>query len=219
MFRPYPNRTGESDPVNNGATTQANPWVLHFTSHPPKAMILNDVTIRVLSTSQHGAKPLISPFREEQLNPASYDVVIGSSIQIQERETQSPRDSLHPVWQTVNISKHSKDYPYVIGPGEAILAATEERFNLPDNISCMFKLKSSRARELYNHMFAGFGDPGWFDSTYTLELINHGKYNCLPIYPGLKIGQVIFWETMPVEASYAVKGHYNGQRGAQVSLT
>ena len=185
-------------------------------------MILNDVTIRVLSLTKPWdgeAKPLIAPFREEQLNPASYDVVIGSSIQIQERETQSPWESLAPVWTPVDISYFTKDAPFFLRPGEAILAETEEVFNLPDNLSCMFKLKSSRARELYNHMFAGFGDPGWHDSTYTLELINLGKFNCLPIYPGLKIGQVIFWETMPVETSYAIKGHYNSQRGAQPSLT
>ena len=185
-------------------------------------MILNDVTIRLLSQTKPWdgeAKPLIAPFREEQLNPASYDVVIGNSIKVQERESQDPWDFLTPAWVSVDISRQSKENPYFLEPGEAILAETEEIFNLPNNLSCMFKLKSSRARELYNHMFAGFGDPGWHDSTYTLELINQGMHNCLPIYPGLKIGQVIFWETMPVETSYAVKGHYNNQRGAQPSLT
>lgn len=184
-------------------------------------MILNDLTIQSLSNFRphDGKKPLIYPFTKEQLNPASYDVVLGNSIQVQVEPNPEDYQFHKPIWSEVSIAGRTAENPWLISPGEAILANTLERFNLPDNLSCMFKLKSSRARELYDHMFAGFGDPGWYGSTYTLELVNHGRWNQLPIYPGLKIGQIVFWETMEVGTSYAVTGHYNSQSKSQPSIT
>ena len=62
-------------------------------------------------------------------------------------------------------------------------------------------------------MLAGWCDPGWHGSKLTLELQNARKMHSLPLYPGLKIGQIIFFEMSerPIK-SYAVTGHYNNDK-------
>ena len=59
-------------------------------------------------------------------------------------------------------------------------------------------------------MLAGWIDPGFHGSRLTLELKNETKYTDLPLYPGLKIGQIVFHKMNNVpQASYAVTGNYN----------
>jgi len=90
------------------------------------------------------------------------------------------------------------------------LAETLELFNLPDDISCQFVLKSSRARSGLNHLLAGWCDPGWHGSKLTLELKNERLHHALPLWPGLKIGQMVFHQMSSVPLkSYAVTGNYN----------
>ena len=63
------------------------------------------------------------------------------------------------------------------------------------------------------HSTAGFVDPG-FDGYLTLELSNVAKLP-IAIYPGMKIGQISFYElTTPAEHPYGEAGSkYQGQRG------
>ena len=52
----------------------------------------------------------------------------------------------------IDISDRTKDDPFMLQPGEFCLAETVELFNIPDDISAQFALKSSRARSRsYNH--------------------------------------------------------------------
>ena len=164
-------------------------------------MLLPDSEIRSLCR-EHA---LIVPFIEDRLNPASYDVALGSNIMIEVAET--------PELIRYNIQTHSKEDPYWLKPGEFILAETQEIFNLPDSpaIAAQFVLKSSRARSGIQHMLAGFCDPGWHGSRLTLELKNVRQKHRVAIWPGLLIGQMVF---MPLsddpDRSYAEVGHYNG---------
>jgi dCTP deaminase len=108
----------------------------------------------------------------------------------------------------VDISKSSRDQPYELVPGQFILADTMESFNMPEDIAGLFFLKSSRAREGYENLHAGYADPGWHGSTLTLELKNSRQLQRLPIWPGLKIGQMVFFKMSAIPAtSYAVVGH------------
>jgi|DEB0MinimDraft_6_1074348.scaffolds.fasta_scaffold91688_2 dCTP deaminase len=163
-------------------------------------MLLPDHEIRALC-AEHA---LIHPFNPERLNPASYDVALGSNIMIEVAET--PELIRH------NIATHTKEDPYWLSPGEFILAETEEIFNLPDDpaIAAQFVLKSSRARSGIQHMLAGFCDPGWHGSRLTLELKNVRQKHRVALWPGLLIGQMVF---MPLsdnpDRSYRELGHYN----------
>jgi len=105
---------------------------------------------------------------------------------------------------------------YHLHPGEFVLASSREVFNLPNNISAEYKLKSSMARNGLEHLNAGWCDAGWHGSKLTLELKNMTQDHTLILRPGMKIGQVVFFKHTPVpdHASYAARGRYNNQSGA-----
>lgn len=145
---------------------------------------------------------MLVPFDPDLLNPASIDVILGNFLMV---ETIYQKDLLR-----IEISKATEDDPFKLLPGNFCLAETSEVFNIPDDISAQFVLKSSRARQGYNHMLAGWIDPGFHGSRLTLELKNETKYTDLPLYPGLKIGQIVFHKMNNVpQASYAITGNYN----------
>lgn len=162
-------------------------------------MILCDSEIQSL-INQRG---MVLNWSNDLLNPASLDVRIGNSILLESIESMQ----MIPL----DISRYSSEHPYELVPGQFILADTLEIFNLPEDIAAMFHLKSSRAREGYENLLAGYCDPGWHNSTLTLEIKNARQLQKLPIYPGLRIGQMIFYRMSQVPSqSYGAVGHYNG---------
>ena len=68
-------------------------------------------------------------------------------------------------------------------------------------------------------MLAGWCDPGWHGSRLTLELKNVRLHHPLPLYPGLKIGQMVFhtMSSVPLN-SYASVGHYNNHSTVMPSV-
>ena len=145
---------------------------------------------------------MIQPFDTSLLNPASLDLRLGSYLMV---ESIYSSDLVR-----INITDKTEDEPFMLQPGEFCLAETLELFNIPDDISCQFVLKSSRAREGYNHLLAGWIDPGFNSSRLTLELKNERLHHALPLYPGLKIGQVVFHQMSKAPMrSYRETGHYN----------
>jgi len=91
---------------------------------------------------------------------------------------------------------------------------------MPEHVAGLFFLKSSRAREGYENLHAGYADPGWNGSVLTLELKNSRQLLPLPLWPGLKIGQMVFFHMSqcPV-TSYAKVGHYNAHQTVMGSVT
>jgi dCTP deaminase len=169
-------------------------------------MLIPDHEIRRLCRQ----KALVSPFNENYLNPASIDVTLGGEIMIESKEK--------PELETWEINGATEKDPFWIQPGEFFLAETREIFNLPDYIGAQFVLKSSRARDGWDHAEAGWCDPGWFGSRLTMELKNSRRFHPLPIWPGLRIGQMKFQLVSGcVEASYAKTGRYNCDLGVTAS--
>lgn len=144
------------------------------------------------------------------INPASLDVRLGDLLLIE--SAQSPELVPYPLGQ------HSQDDPYELRPGQFCLAQTVEVFHLPDDVAAQFMLKSSRAREGLEHLMAGYCDPGWHGSVLTLELHNSRQLWPVGLWPGMKIGQIVFhlMAERPV-ASYAQTGRYNGDSAVQAS--
>ena len=142
----------------------------------------------------------VSPFSMEFINPASIDVRLGKNLMI-----ERPHE---PDLRLIDISEYTEENPYLLKAGEFVLAETLEKFRIPDRISAQFVLKSSRAREGYQHLLAGWIDPG-YRGRLTLEIKNIRKYHELPLYPGMRIGQIVFhhMSQVPVK-SYAETGHY-----------
>lgn len=160
---------------------------------------------------------VIENVKPEQINAASIDITLGEIVLVEDipsvcdlTRKESPR--LRPL-------EREPDGSWILHPGDFVLASTEQVFNLPDNVAAEYKLKSSLARSGLQHLLAGWCDPGWHGATLTLELCNVLKSHPLRLRPGMKIGQIVLWECRPVpaDASYAVRGRYNGQTAAQPS--
>lgn len=158
-----------------------------------------------------------APYRH--VNPASIDVTLDDVIKVEQPLINQPPIDLYNGGKLKMREVEIPEEGFIFEPGAFILASTVEMFNLPEHIACEFKLKSSLARSGLNHMLAGWGDPGWHSSKMTLEIYNQCRFHSLLLRPGMKIGQIVFWECepVPVEHSYAVKGRYNCQAGATES--
>jgi len=163
-------------------------------------MILHDKEISRLISEDR----MVENWDPELLNPASLDLRLGGTLMIEVQHTSE--------LQAQSIEHCTAENPYWLAPGEFLLAETHEIFNMPNDVCGIFCLKSSRAREGYEHSHAGFADPLWSGSKLTLELVNARRFHSLPLYPGLKIGQMVFVITAGIPSiSYAEVGHYNNQ--------
>jgi len=146
---------------------------------------------------------LVEPFLPEMVNPASIDVTLGQIIKV-----ETPNG-----FKSLDISRD----PYLMGPGEFVLAHTAEFVRIPGNLECTFQLKSSRGREGYEHALAGYIDPG-FQGRITLELSNLRRFKDLPLRAGMRIGQLRFMKLDQVPMrTYAVTGRYQGDNTVQES--
>ena len=150
------------------------------------------------------------------VNGASIDVRIGNRVMIEiapdSRRFIADLDAKESItFDTVTVP----DNGLIIYPGQCFLAHTVESLNLPDDISCEFKLRSSVARCFMNHCLAGWADPG-FHGTLTLEFVNMTQHHMLRIRPGQRIGQLVFFQHGDsCEYSYRHRGRYGGQTTAQ----
>lgn len=149
---------------------------------------------------------LVEPLDPQMINPASVDVTLGPTLL---REGRPGEDR----WVEVNI----EGGVYSLEPGEFVLGHTAELIRVPSNLEAVFNLKSSRGREGYEHLLAGYIDPG-FHGRVTLELVNVNRYHRLPLEHGMRIGQLRFakLDEIPMR-SYAVTGRYFNDKGVQVS--
>ena len=160
-------------------------------------MILCDTEIRALCE-----EGLVDPYDPTLVNPASLDVRLGENILIETALTSH--------MQPRSIAGFTEDRPFLLHPREFILAETVETFFLPSFLAGQFALKSSRARSGIEHLMAGYCDPGWSGSKLTLELQNARALHPVKLWPGMRIGQLVFhvMSAKPAE-DYSIVGHYN----------
>jgi dCTP deaminase len=140
----------------------------------------------------------VTPFEENQVNSASYDVRVSDHWIC---PTRDPEELHAPSIK--------------LFPGEVVLASTMEYVRIPRNVACDLKLKSTLGRLWINHSLAGWCDPG-FEGEITLELQNLGP-SPFVLEAGRRIAQLIFisMESEP-DVAYGEPGsssHYQGQRG------
>ena len=154
---------------------------------------------------------MVKPFDPAMLNPCGLDVRLGDVLLIE--SVQGPGLVEYP------LHVHSKEDPYLFVPGQFALAPTIEMFWLPDDVEAQFVLKSSRAREGLEHLMAGYCEPDWSGSVLTMELKNQRQLHPVPIWPGMRVGQLKFdkLEVKP-RRSYKEVGRYNGHTTAMQSL-
>lgn len=152
----------------------------------------------------------------DHVNSTSIDLVLGRTIMVEKKEIGEfvpvidMLDKGGLQFDTIEMG----DDGYVVMPGEVVLAHSVEIFNLPSHISGEYKLKSTQARNFFDHLNAGWCDAGWNGSVLTLEFVNHMQHHAVRIKPGMKCGQILFFEheEVPEDKSYAARGQYNGDK-------
>ncbi len=155
---------------------------------------------------------MVAPYDQTLVNPASLDVRLGRHLMIE--SVTGPEMVLYDLER----AGYSEANPFLLKPGQFVLAETVETFNLPNSIAAQFMLKSSRARSGLEHLMAGYCDPGWHGSKLTMELHNSRQLHPVKLWPGMKIGQMVFHRMSQVPIhDYSVTGRYNNDAQVQGS--
>ena len=147
---------------------------------------------------QYRLSSLVLPADDKLINPASLDIRLGAQL-IQEDGT------------LVSILRT----PYMLEPGEFVLVETYEIITVPMDLAVELRLKSSIARQGYNHSLAFWFDPGW-SGRGTMEIQNINRQKELPLYEGMKFAQLIFHKlnSVPLEP---YGGKYQWTQGVQAA--
>ena len=180
-------------------------------------MLLSDRDIRAELAE---GRVVLEPFDEAMVQPSSVDVRIDKFFRVFENHRYPHIDPAEEQPELTREVQPLAGEPFILHPGEFVLASTYEVVTLPDDIAGRLEGKSSLGRlGLLTHSTAGFIDPG-FSGHVTLELSNVAT---LPIklWPGMKIGQLcLFRLSSPAEHPYGSAQYgsrYQGQRGPTAS--
>jgi dCTP deaminase len=176
-------------------------------------MLLSDGGIRAeIGNGRVG----VEPYDEAMVQPSSIDVRLDRFFRVFENHRYPFIDPSVEQAELTRMVESAPEEPFILHPGEFVLASTYEVITLPDDVAGRLEGKSSLGRlGLLTHSTAGFIDPG-FSGHVTLELSNVAT---LPIklWPGMKIGQLcLFRLESPAEHPYGSEvygSRYQGQRG------
>ena len=154
-------------------------------------MILNDRSIaECLNRKIIDVSPDVT---DEQVQPASLDVRLGSKL-----------------YDVQNDSVEDADEVHVVEPGRAYIGHTMDHVTLPVDIAAMLTGRSSVGRKgVIIHKTAGWIDPG-FSGELTLEIFNH-SHEEVELEVGSRVGQLVFF--LLNEPSEGYDGQYQDQEG------
>ena len=179
-------------------------------------MILSDKSIKEkINTGEIS----ISPFSQDSLQPASYDLHLDKNIMYFNTNGNNIIDVKKPVDELM-IRTQISDSGFVIEPHQLVLANVIEITGVDSKHVGRLEGKSSLARiGLIIHATAGFLDPG-NKLRLTLEMVNLSPLP-IRIYAGMKIAQIAFEELdTPCEKPYGSKSlnsKYSGDLTVQAS--
>ena len=158
----------------------------------------------------------LDPFEPALIQPSSIDVRLDRHFRVFNNHLYTHIAPSIQQDDLTSVVEVPDGQPFVLHPGEFVLASTLEVISLGDELAGRLEGKSSLGRlGLLTHSTAGFIDPG-FSGHVTLELSNVAN---LPItlWPGMKIGQLcMFRLSSPAEYPYGSArcgSRYQGQRG------
>jgi dCTP deaminase len=174
-------------------------------------MVLSDRTIKEKVAA---GRIVIDPLDERDIQPASVDLHLDRRLLVFRNSTAPYIDLRADLPSLTEQIEIDNDAPFILHPGEFVLASTLEHVELPTDIVGRLEGKSSLGRiGLLIHSTAGYVDPGW-KGRLTLELTNVAR---LPVtlYSGMRIGQISFLTlTTDVDRPYGSRGlgsRYQGQ--------
>ena len=174
-------------------------------------MVLSDRTIKEELAK---GRIVVDPLDPSDIQPASVDLHLDRKLLVFRNTRQPYIDVRKDMPDLTEIEEIPDDTPFILHPGEFVLASTLESVTLPDDVVARLEGKSSLGRiGLLIHSTAGYVDPGW-SGHLTLELSNVAN---LPVtlYYRMKIGQISFLRlTTPADNLYGspvLGSKYQGQ--------
>ncbi len=162
---------------------------------------------------------VIDPFDERLVQPASVDLRLGREFRVFRNYRLPYIDVKQEMAKLTELETIDDVNPFILHPGEFVLAVTLERVEIPADLVGRLDGKSSLGRlGLIVHSTAGFVDPG-FQGRLTLELTNVAN---LPItlYYAMPVSQISFSRlTTAAENPYGRTSgsKYQGQDGPEAS--
>ena len=177
--------------------------------------VLNRTSIEALiKQTDYREKLLITPLLDEkQIGPASVDVRLGSSIVVPKPTFVGSHDVTDPasvqqdekrLYDRIRLKYQSA---FVLHPNQLILAVTLEYVCLPTKVFAQVASRSSWGRLGLVVATASVVQPG-FKGCLTLELANLSD-SPISLYPGLLIGQLIFYRVETLGDPPAYSGRYD----------
>ena len=153
----------------------------------------------------------ITPFNENQINPASYDLRLGNTLvtYYKEKGVQGMFRTLleNLTWDTKQENPHdSKTFDQItLQPGILYLMHTEEIVCAHDTVPIVDGKSSIGRLGISVHQTAGFGDIE-FRGQYTLEVT---VVHPVIVYAGMRFCQIRFHEVVGEIQRY--QGNYQGE--------
>jgi len=158
-----------------------------------------------ITASAASGKIVISPFEIDQVNPNSYNVRLGDTLLTYDTDVIDAYRP-NPVRSTVIDCDG-----FVLQPGELYLGHTMEEIGSDHYVPLLFGRSSVGRLGLFVEITAPIGDIG-FHGQWTLML---SPVRPLRVYPGMKIGQIMFFATCGDIELYS--GKYQNSAGPQQS--
>ena len=166
-------------------------------------MILSDHDIKVALKEKRiiiDPKPDLSV----QLGSCSIDLRLGKKFRVFNHSKIALIDPQNPCATEdlmTEITVKNAD-PFILQPGDFILATTMETITIPDNLLARLEGRSSLGRlGIVVHSTASVFDPGWH-GVAVLELGNLGRIP-VALYPGMRICSFTFEElSSPADVPY-----------------
>lgn len=183
-------------------------------------MILSDKDIKkALSSGRIAITP--KPNLKIQLGSCSVDLRLGQQFRIFDHSKFAFIDPKNPTLAAHMMKNVSvKPYePFMLQPGDFVLATTMESLSLPDDLLARLEGRSSLGRlGIVVHSTASIFDPGW-RGMIVMELGNMGRMP-VALYPGMRICALTFEElSSPAQIPYYKKksAKYIGQKKPESS--
>ena len=151
-------------------------------------MVLSDHTIKEELAK---GRIVIEPLGEGCIQPASVDLHLDRRLLVFRNSRRPYIDVKQDMSDLTEMVEVGDKQPFMLHPGEFVLASTLEHIEIPDDLVARLEGKSSLGRiGLLIHSTAGYVDPGW-KGHLTLELSNVAN---LPVtlYYGMAIGQLSY---------------------------
>jgi dCTP deaminase len=183
-------------------------------------MILSDRDIRTALTKK---RIRVTPALDltSQLGSCSIDLRLGKHFRVFNHSKIAFIDPNNPklVSDMMTEVTLKTDEPFILQPGDFVLATTVERIQLPDDLIGRLEGRSSLGRlGIVVHSTASIFDPGW-NGVVVMELGNLGRMP-VALYPNMRICSMTFEElSSPALVPYTAKktAKYVGQKSPLAS--